>query len=117
MFGNRRKEKRLNLTIGITVRMDGTLVHGTSCSNISSGGMCIQFNAEPPPGDWGAVWLTKQYEDEIVAFESEFRKLWVKPVDIGSAEMRMGVRFINTHPEDRYSLSLILSRESQNVPD
>ena len=108
-----RKEKRINVTIGITVRMNGSIVHGTSCSNISTGGMCIQFGGEPPVDDTGRVWLTKQYGDEVISFESEFRPLWVKPVDIGSVEMRMGVRFINTEPQDRYALSCILKREQR----
>ncbi|MFW5775183.1 MAG: PilZ domain-containing protein [Chitinivibrionales bacterium] len=111
---NLRKEKRVNVTVGVSVRLNGRLVHGTSCSNISQGGMCIRFEGEPPVGDSGELWLTKQYEDEVISFESAFRRLWVKPVDIGSRAMRMGVRFIQVGAEDRYALSCILKREGDS---
>ncbi|MFW6253781.1 MAG: PilZ domain-containing protein [Chitinivibrionales bacterium] len=108
---NWRKDKRVNITVGISVRIDGAVEHGMSCSNLSAGGMCIRFEGEPPVGDSGRLWLTKQYQDGVITFESEFRRLWVKPVDIGSRDMRMGVRFIDMDAEHRRALNTIIMRE------
>jgi hypothetical protein len=115
MISNRREYRRYPLTVGLTVRMNGVLAEGSACADIGLGGMCILFDRPIAAGRTGTLWLTRQYADALLHFESDFLTQWVAPDRSGAYAARMGVAFSDMRPVHRDALWEIVKREESAI--
>ena len=51
--------------------------------------------------------------DEVIFFESRFRKIWESPVYVDRDDIRIGVKFLDLDPGNFDSLCKIISLQEQ----
>ena len=110
---NRRRHERIPIGTEVKVRMMGKEIAVADCRNISFKGMCLVFNGDPPDGNTGTVWLTRDYMDDYIKFEASFRKVWSRTEDPGSERIVVGILFQSLVPRQRDNLRNIIIHEKE----
>ncbi len=109
-FKDRRKDSRYPVTEQLSIRFNNNFLNGTECSDISLGGMCIVVEDEIDKGHkYGTVFLVQKYKEEVIFFESRFRKIWDNPVFVDRNDIRIGVKFLDIDSRNFDSLCKIIS--------
>lgn len=109
-FKERRRNTRYPVTEQLSVRFNNTFLNGTECSDISVGGMCIVIDDKiDKEYKYGTVFLVQKYGDEVIFFESRFRKIWDNPVYVDRKDTRMGVKFLDIDTRNFDNLQRIIS--------
>ena len=58
---------------------------------------------------YGTVFLVQKYGDEVIFFESRFRKIWDNPVYVDRKDIRIGVKFLDIDTRNFDNLQKIIS--------
>ena len=113
-FKDRRKDSRYPVTEQLSVKFNDNFLNGTECSDISMGGMCIvvedKINQE---FKYGTLFLVQKYGEEIIFFESRFRKIWDSLVFVDRKDTRIGVKFLDIDEKNLKNLSRIISLQEE----
>ena len=106
----RRRDSRYPVTEQLSLRFNDNFLNGTECSDISLGGMCIVIEDKiDKEYKYGTVFLVQKYEDEVIFFESQFRKIWDNPVYVDREDTRIGVKFLDIDTRNFDNLQRIIT--------
>ena len=106
----RRRDSRYPVTEQLSIRFNDNFLNGTECSDISLGGMCIVIEDKiDKKYQYGTVFLVQKYGDEVIFFESRFRKIWDNPVYVDRKDIRIGVKFLDIDTRNFDNLQKIIS--------
>ena len=109
-YKERRRDSRYPVTEQLSVRFNDNFLNGTECSDISLGGMCIVIEDKiDKKYQYGTVFLVQKYNDEVIFFESRFRKIWDNPVYVDREDTRIGIKFLDIDNRNFDNLQKIIS--------
>jgi len=113
-FKERRRDSRYPVTEQLSVRFNDNFLNGTECSDISLGGMCIVIEDKiDKKYQYGTVFLVQKYNEEVIFFESRFRKIWDNPVYVDRQDTRIGIKFLDIDTRNFDNLQKIISIQEE----
>lgn len=109
MITERRQYTRKALTVAVTLDIDGTIIRGSECRNISQGGMFIALKQDIAINKQGTVTLTTKCGSELITFRSEFQVVRCVYPGEYNGDKGIGVTFTRMDDASNQNLFRILA--------
>lgn len=112
MAFTQRNYPRIDLQSPVTVTVNGRVLEGAECVNVSMGGICIQVNEAIEEQQKGTVEMEYECDDEKINFKGEFVICWIKPA---GSEKQFGLQFTYYDSKSLTNLArIIITQVSRN---
>lgn len=88
-----RNYPRIDIQFPVKITVNGCLLEGAKCVNISMGGMCIQVDETVEEQQTGFIEIEHYCDDGKVTFKGDFVIRWINSGTSDKPEKRFGLQF------------------------